>query len=228
MRQDIAERLLACYPKGIWDLFDENQADYSAARRYWARLPKLLEQHGFVTSGPHVWSQQERVVEFPIRRSDEPEGWFFNTHKNQKIAYLRDSGTPHVHIKVRISTVVPAIHFGITETWFNPDTWGDHANGRYDDGLKTINWLPDTRFEPWASLVADLRALAIELAIEEFDRDTLLEDVPSISSPIFSDEDDTDDEDLLGDWTSDDNVRYIKSLPQQVACVYDCLFGDVL
>ena len=60
--------------------------------------------------------------------------------------------------------------------------------------------------------------------IAELDDASIKEDVPFVTSPIFSDEEeDTPDFDN----EAEENAYY-KSLPQYDCCVYDCLFGIVV
>jgi len=224
MNEELEARLHQCYPHGLFGLFDKNQANLVPARDFWKQLPEILSTHGFYCKGPQYWSGNERVVDFDIYRNGAPDCWYFSNNRAEKIAMLRESGEPHVTISVEISTVIPAIHLNIKETWFNPETFGDKATGRYDDGLKTLYWLSDTQFEPWAGLIADLRALGEKLGLASLAECDLKEDVPFITGPIFGDDDDDNDV-LLGSGTLEE-IAYLKSLPQNSFCLYDCLFAS--
>ena len=165
----------------------------------------------------------EHVVEFHVYRLGEPPNWFFSDNRVEKIDALRVSGTPHVTLVFKVSTLLPAISIDIVETWFNPETYGTKAKGQYDDGLKSKHFLRDTAFEPWASLVDATRELAQRLDLKEFGEEALKEDVPFVTHPIFNDE-----EDNWGDDLSDEGLhKYMKSQPQYICCLYDCLFGFV-
>lgn len=225
MNEEIETRLHDCYPHGLFGRFDEKQANLAPARDFWEQLPDILSIHGFHCKGPDYWSQNERVVDFDIYRNGDPDYWYFSDNRAEKIAMLRKSGEPHVAISVEISTVIPAIYLNIKETWFNPETFGDKATGRYDDGLKTLYWLSDTHYEPWAGVIADLRALSEKLGLASLAECELKQDVPFITDPIFSDDDD-DRDDLLGSDTLEE-IAYLKSLPQNSFCLRDCLFSSL-
>jgi hypothetical protein len=220
MRQDIETRLRTCYPTGLFEFFEESQANYEPAKAFWKGLPPLLEAHGFVCDGPEIWSEAERVVEFSIRRKGDPDSWFFNTDKAKKIEQLRLSGQPFVTIQADVSTVIPAMYLRITEIWFDPDTYGENAKGQHDDGLKHVFWLRQTEFEPWAPLIDALRTYAASLGLEDLDKATLEEDVPFITSPIFND----DNDDGWNDSDEWPNLPYLRSLPQYTCNVFNCLF----
>lgn len=190
MRQDIEARLRTCYPKSLFELFEESQANYEPAKAFWKGLPSLLEAHGFVCDKPGIWSEAERVVEFSIRRQGDPDSWFFSTDKAEKIEQLRLSGEPFVTIRADVSTVIPAMYLRITEIWFDPSTYGENAKGQHDDGLKHVFWLRQTEVEPWASLIDALRTYAASLGLEDLDKATLDEDVPFVTSPVFNDDED--------------------------------------
>lgn len=224
MNEELETRLHECYPHGLFGRFDEKKANLAPAREFWEQLPVILSIHGFHCKGPRYWSQNERVVDFNIYRNGDPDCWYFNDNRAEKIAMLRESGKPHVSIDVEISTVIPAIYLNIKETWFNPDTFGDKATGKYDDGLQTLCWLHDTHYEPWAGLITDLRALGEKLGLSSLAECDLKQDVPFITDPIFSDDDD-DSDDLSGSGTVEE-IEYLKSLPQNSFCLYDCLFAS--
>lgn len=220
MNAQLEARLRACYPKGLFEFFEEGQAQYEHAKAFWKGLPALLDAHGFVCDGPEIWSEAERVAEFPIRRKGDPENWYFNTNKAEKIEQLRVSGKPFASIQANVSTVIPAMYLRITEIWFDPETYGDNAKDQHDDGLKSIYWLRRTEFEPWASLIDALRSYAASLGLEDLDKATLDEDVPFVTSPIFND----DDDDGWNDSEEWPNLTYLRSLPQHTCCVFNCLF----
>jgi hypothetical protein len=220
MRQDIETRLRTCYPTGLFGFFEESQANYEPAKAFWKGLPSLLEANGFVCDGPEIWSEAERVAEFLIRRKEDPAGWFFNTNKVEKIEQLRVTGQPFVSIQAEVSTVIPAMYLRITEIWFDPDTYGENAKGRHDDGLKHAFWLRQTEFEPWASLIDALRTYAASLGLEDLDKETLDEDVPFVTSPVFND----DEDDGWNDSDEWPNLTYLRSLPQYTCNVFNCLF----
>ncbi len=223
MDAELNARLNTCYPHGLFRLFNKEKANFEPAKAFWRELPELLAIHGFHCKKPDIWSGEERVVGFDICRDGDPDYWYFTDNRAEKIAKLQASGEPHVTIRVEVSTVISAIYLNIKETWFNPDTFGDKGAGKYDDGLKTLFWLSDTQYQPWAGLINDLRNLAEKLGLVELNESDLKEDVPFITNPIFSDDDD-DRDDLLGSDTTEE-IEYLKSLPQNSYCLYDCLFA---
>jgi hypothetical protein len=83
--------------------------------------------------------------------------------------------------------------------------------------------LSDTHYEPWAGVIADLKAFGEKLGLANLAECDLKEDVPFITGPIFGDDDDNDD--LLGSDTLEE-IAYLKSLPQNSFCLYDCLFAS--
>jgi hypothetical protein len=220
MRQDIETRLRACYPKGMFEFFEESQANYEPAKAFWKGLPAVLEAHGFVCDGPKIWSEAERVVEFSIRRKGDPDSGYFSTDKAERIEQLRLTGKPFVTIQAKVSTVTPAMYLHITETWFDPSTYGENAKGLHDDGLKNVFWLRQTEFEPWASLINALRTYAASLGLEDLDKEMLEEDVPFVTSPVFND----DENDGWSDADEWPNLPYLKALRQYTCNVFNCLF----
>ena len=171
----LEHRLRLCYPTGLHGEVARDQTDQQPARHFWEHLQPLLEKHGFYCTGPSLGSSGEHVVDFPIYRLGEPSHWFFSDNRPEKIEALRVSGTPHVALEFKVSTIVPALLIDIRETWFNPDTDGDKAKGEYDDGLMYKDSRRETVFEPWASLVVATRELAQRLALPEFDEKALKE-----------------------------------------------------
>lgn len=224
MDKILEQRLRLCYPTGLHRDVAVDQTNREAAQRFWEHLQPLLEVHGFYCDRPHLWSGSEHVVEFTVFRLGEPPHWFFSDNRPEKVEALKNSGVPHVALEFNVSTIVPALFINIRETWFNPATYGDNAKGEYDDGLLFKSFLQETDFEPWASLVNDVRDLGRKLKLQEFSAQELKEDVPFITHPIWSDDDD-DDTDELSD---EEYVAYMKNRPKQyVCCLYDCLFGFV-
>ncbi len=222
MNSVLEARLRICYPHGLFSLFDNEQANIEPARSFWQRLPVVLAKHGLYCTKPSLWSGYGRVVEFDLYRNGDPECWYFNDNKTEKIAELKQSGQPFVQIQALVSTVTPALYLNIQETWFNPDTYGDNATGRYDDGLKTQYWLRDSAYQPWSALIADLRLTGAELKLDDFDESTLKQDVGFITSPVFTD----DDDDLDDDYSQETEIAMLKNLEQETCCLYDCLFNS--
>jgi len=218
---EIETHLRACYPHGLHGFLDKKHLNTEMAVAFWSKLPAVLQAHGFYCKKPEQWSGYEHVVLFPIQRLGDGENWYFNEDKSAKIETLRRTGTPFVAIEVSISAIIPALFIDIHETWFDETTYGADATGRYDDGLKIKYFLPDTCFEPWASLVTDLRNLGKTLELVELDEHTLKKDVPFVTSTVFSD----DDDDFPDFDNEEDQIAYLKRLPQYVCCLYDCLFS---
>lgn len=225
MNIELEARLHACYPDGLYHRFNKEQANLQPAHDFWQRLPAVLSSHDFYCKRPDYWSGYERAVEFKLSRNGDPDYWYFSDNRAEKIAILRETGKPFVVIEALVSTVIPALYLNIQETWFNPETYGNKVTGKYDDGLKTLHWLRDSVYQPWASLIADLRALGVELGLADLDETTLKQDVPFITEPVYSDEGDEDYYDnVLCGTNSPEEIAYLKSKPQDTCCLYDCLF----
>ncbi|MFZ4538659.1 hypothetical protein [Propionivibrio sp.] len=217
------ERLHACFPYGLLRWPDLAKINKQPSKDFWARLPPLLALHGFYCEKPHLWSGYENVCEFHLHRIGDPQDGYFNDNKEEKIEALRCSGLPFVQLTAKVSTIVPALFIDIQETWFDPDTCGVNSRGRYDDGLKTKSFLRDTQFEPWASLATALRALGNELGLADFEEAELKQDVPFVTRPIYSDDDDAP----LFDSEADE-ITYLKNLPQDICWLCECLFDNVI
>lgn len=225
MNHELEQRLRLCYPAGLHGVVAQDQADLEPARSFRDELQPILAAHSFYCDGPDIWSDTPHVVDFPVYRIGEPAHWFFSEDRPEKIEALRTAGKPQVAVALKVSTILPALFIDIRETWFNPDTYGDNAKGRYDDGLQTKSFLHETAFEPWASLVQAVRALGQRLDLQEFDLEALKEDVPFVTHPMWSDDDEDGDIDDLSD--EEYNAYMKRYQPQYVCCLYDCLFGFV-
>ncbi len=224
MDTNLEHRLRICYPTGFHGEVARDQIDLQPAQIFWEHFQPLLESHGFYCGGPDLWSNMEHVVEFPVYRLGEPPNWFFSDNRAEKIEDLRVRGTPHIALVFKVSTILPALSIDIQETWFNPETYGNKAKGKHDDGLMCKHFQRVTAFEPWASLIIATRELAKRLALQEFEEETLKEDVSFVTHPIWSDEEEDDYSDNLSDEAFHE---YMKNQPQYVCCLYDCLFGFV-
>lgn len=226
MDHALEQRLHLCYPAGLHVVVSQDQADLEPSRSFWDELQLILVANGFYCQGPDIWSDTPHVVEFPVYRLGEPAHWSFCDNGTEKIEALRVASEPQVAVAFKVSTILPALFIDIQATWFNPDTYGDNAKGRYDDGLQTKSFLHETAFEPWASLVKAVRALGQRLDLQEFDLEALKEDVPFVTKPMWSDDD--EDEDDTDDLSEEEYHAYMKRYQlQYVCCLYDCLFGFV-
>ena len=209
----LESRLRNCYPQGFCEFFAADEANFKPARNFRNGLTDLLAEHGFYCSGPHVWSGEERVVEFPLHRIGDPDHWYFSNNKNEKIAELIREQRPHVELQVKVSSVIPAFLLEVTETWFEPSTWGEHATGSYDDGLRNL-WSNHTTFEPWHTLANELYALADEYELSVFTEEALSQ-TTWLQLFDFNEE---DREDEPNDYASPEGIAWIrKNLP-----LYDC------
>lgn len=223
MKADLVEKIKEFYPYGIFELMDETKVDKQAAKCFWAAIQSVAESMGFNVKYEY-WSGSLNVFLFPFKRIGDGNGWYFNENKKEKIEAMKILGMPHVNVRVHVSTVVPAFYVNITETWFDPDTYGGE---RYDAGLKYIHHMGETLFYPWSGLVNEIRRVAQDCGLEEFSNEELREDVAFVTSPQFTDDDDGSD-DIDFDVSDPRYLPYLRSLEQYVCTLYDVLFADVV